>query len=246
MSENVNPQETASYTRMTGEVYDVIYQYKDYEAEAAKLTQIIKENGESSGNRVLEAACGTGNYIKYLRNEFSVDGFDLSAEQVATTQRKFPEKKIVQADMTDFDMGETYDAVLCLFSSIGYVQTTEALKKAIAAMAKHTKPGGLVIVEPWLAPEHYEVGRTSLDAKTDGKLTVSRMSVSTQEGILSVMNMHHMVGDGQRIDHFVETHRLALFTDDDFKESFADAGLNVEIDPEGLTGRRLCIGKKPL
>ena len=30
-----------------------------------------------------------------------------------------------QGDMTDFNMGKTYDVVMCLFSSIGYVKTLE-------------------------------------------------------------------------------------------------------------------------
>lgn len=231
---------------MTAEVYDLIYSDKNYAEEVAKLAAIIAERGESGGKDVLEAACGTGSYLRHLKEHFNVEGFDLSPEQIAGAQRRIPDATLTVADMSDFDMGKQYDAVLCLFSSIGYLQTTEKLKQALAAMAGHTKPGGLVIVEPWLPREKFTTGHVTLDAKKNDQMSVARMGVSSLEDDLSVLTMHHMVGTPAGVEHFVEIHKLAMFTDDDFRQAYAEAGLSVEIDPVGLTGRRLCVGKKPL
>lgn len=246
MSESTEPKEIANYTRMTGDVYDLIYSEKDYAGQAAKLTTLIKERGESGGTELLEAACGTGVYMSYLSGDFTVEGFDLSAEQVEGAKHRLPDARVEVADMTDFDMGKQYDAVVCLFSSIGYLQTTDRLNQAITLFAAHTKPGGIVIVEPWLPPERFETGHVTLDAKTNERMSVARMGHSSIEDGLSVLTMHHMVGTSEGVDHFVEVHKLAMFTDEDFTEAFQAAGLEVEIDPEGLTGRRLCIGKKPV
>ena len=87
MAETSKPQEAPSYTRMTGEVYDVIYSNKDYEGESVKLEQLIKDRCESGGNEMLEAACGTGNYLQYFQTEYQVEGFDLSPEQVADARK---------------------------------------------------------------------------------------------------------------------------------------------------------------
>jgi SAM-dependent methyltransferase len=54
------------------------------------------------------------------------------------------------ADPADFNLGLTFDAVVCLFSAIGYVVTVKRLHSALAAMARHLRPGGVLLVEPWL------------------------------------------------------------------------------------------------
>ncbi len=246
MSETANPTETPTYSRMTAEVYDLIYSGKDYEAEAAKLAEIIEEKGESGGNDLLEAACGTGAYMQHFRKHFNVEGFDLSREQIEGAKHRLPDAKLTVADMTDFEMGKQYDAVVCLFSSIGYLQTTDKLNQAIASMARHTKPGGVLIVEPWLPSEKFTPGHISLDAKQNDNMSVARMGFASLEDGLSVLTLHHMVGTADGVEEFVEVHKLAMFTDDEFTEAFAEAGLDVEIDPEGLIGRRLCVAKKPL
>lgn len=230
---------------MTGEIYDVIYGSKDYESEAAKIAEIIKSHSKSGGNDVLEAACGTGNYMQFLAKTFHVDGFDLSPEQVAAAKKKLPDIRILQADMIDFDMGRQYDAILCLFSSIGYLKTKENLDKAIQNMAKHTKPGGVVIIEPWLKADAFKEGHVSLESNLQNGLAVARMGLSSKNGNISVLNMHHMVSDGHRVDHFLEVHELAMYSDEEFTDAFTKAGLEIEIDHEGLTGRGLLIGKKP-
>jgi SAM-dependent methyltransferase len=246
MNEAVRPEEISSYARMSGEVYDLIYANKDYAGEAAKLKAIIDARLKSGGNDLLEAACGTGSYIGPLSEHFVVDGFDLAAEQVAEAQKRFPDKHIFQADMTDFETDKTYDVVACLFSSIGYLTTKEELDKAIANMARATKPGGLVLVEPWLHSRMFKSGHVSVESNSNEKMAVSRVGVSSQEGNVSVLSMHHMVGTADGVEHFMETHRLAMHSDEDFADAFAKAGLQLEIDPEGLTGRRLCIGSKPI
>lgn len=245
MSKLVKPQAIAAYSRMTGEIYDLIYAAKDYAGQAAKLSEIIHAQSESGGNRILEVACGTGRYMQFLANDYAVDGFDLSAEQVVAAKLRLPDATIFQADMLDFDNGQRYDAVLCLFSSIGYLLTKNNLDIAIANMATHTKPGGLVIVEPWLREADIIPGHLSLEAVSNEHLWVSRMGKLTIQNGVTALDMHHMVGRSAGIEHFREVHQLALYSDEDFTDAFHKAGLEIVIDPVGLTNRRLCIGKLP-
>lgn len=245
MSETVQIKEYDSYSHMTAEIYDLIYSKKDYVGEAAKLTGIIDERCESGGNQLLETACGTGTYMQHLKDRFDIEGFDLSGEQVAAAQNRLPDSIIFQADMLNFDTGKQYDAVLCLFSSIGYLKTKDNLDTAIANMARHTKPGGLVIVEPWLRLEDLIPGHVSIETASGDGMWVSRMGTHTNDGKISTLNMHHMIGTNDGVDHFLEVHQLALYTDKELSDAFIKAGLGVDVDPEGLN-RRLFIGKKPL
>jgi hypothetical protein len=53
-----------------------------------------------------------------------------------------------------------------------------------------------------------------------------------------------MVGKNDNVEHFLEVHQLALYTDQEITDAFHKAGLSVDIYPEGLS-RRLFISKKP-
>jgi SAM-dependent methyltransferase len=68
--------------------------------------------------------------------------------------------------METFDIDERFDAVVCLFSSIGY---TSDLPGAMSSMARHLNPGGVHIVEPWLRPDQWVAGHVQvLNQQDDG------------------------------------------------------------------------------
>jgi hypothetical protein len=133
--------------------------------------------------------------------------------------------------------------VTCLFSSIGYVGTPERLNAAIAAMAGHLNPGGILMVEPWLSPELWQVGHPHLLVVDEPDLKIARMNVSGREGRLAIMEFEYLVGSPHGIEHFSERHEAALFTDDEYRQAFSAAGQAVEHDPDGLIGRGLYLGQ---
>jgi 2-polyprenyl-3-methyl-5-hydroxy-6-metoxy-1,4-benzoquinol methylase len=59
-------------------VYDLLYSFKDYGAEAQILADLIRERAPAS-HSVLDAACGTGEHARHLASGhgFAVDGIDL-------------------------------------------------------------------------------------------------------------------------------------------------------------------------
>ena len=65
----------------------------------------------------------------------------------------------MQGNMLDFDLGRQFDVVTCLFSSIGYVKTVPNMKRAVANMSRHLKPGGVLVLEPWFTPEDWHPER---------------------------------------------------------------------------------------
>jgi ubiquinone/menaquinone biosynthesis C-methylase UbiE len=243
----IQPEQADTYTKMSAEVYDLIYSEKRYDEEASKVKDTILTRCKSGGNQMLDVACGTGKHMEFLRDIFNVEGVDLSEEQLAVAKAKFPDARIEQGNMINFDMGKQYDSIICLFSSIGYVKTKENLDLTVNNMSRHLKPGGVILIEPWIRPEVFEPGNISLESNADRKdLKVVRAGISTREGNISILNMHHMIVRPDSVDHFVEKHELAMFTDKEFADAYKEAGLGIEIDPEGLTGRRLMIGTKPL
>ena len=68
-------------------------------------------------------------------------------------KQKNPEITFHEADMTDFDLGRQFDAIVCLFSAIGYAKTPETCQSAIDCMSRHLRPGGVLVIEPWFTPD---------------------------------------------------------------------------------------------
>ncbi len=231
----------------SAQYYDEIYAAvdKDYAGEAAKTRALIKKYKQAKGKSLLDVACGTGNHAGYLSRYYQVDGLDLDEGLLAVAKKKYPQICFHHGDMTNFDLGRQFDAVVCLFSSIGYVKTKSRLQKAVKAMSRHVLPGGVLIVEPWFSAKQWHPGRASLVQITKPDLKIVRMSYSGQRGKrLSLIEFQYLVGTPKGIEHSVEIHELGLFTNQEYMDAFKAAGLRVTHDPEGLDGRGLYIGQK--
>jgi hypothetical protein len=59
------------------------------------------------------------------------------------------------------------------------------------------------------------------------------------------MDMHYLVGTPEGTEHFVEHHEMGLFEVEEIHSALEAAGLRVDYDPQGLTGRGLWIAEKP-
>jgi SAM-dependent methyltransferase len=230
----------------SAELYDKIYfEFKDYEAEARKISELITRE-HPSARILLDVACGSGEHARILRGQhgFEVDGIDLDDKFVSLAQRKNPEGNFSRADMVVYDLGKSYDVVLCLFSSIGYVKTLDRVTRALKRFKAHTNEGGLILVEPWFSPEALTPGRIFLNTAQTGDLTVVRMGYSDVQDRISTLHFEYLIGSRGKIEHEVEKHELGLFTVDEMKCCFKDAGLKATFDEEGISGRGLFIARK--
>ncbi len=229
----------------SAELYDLIYsQLKDYPPEAERIATLIREL-HPAARRLLDVACGTGEHARLLTasHGFEVDGIDLDAAMVRLAAAKVPGGDFRVADMTDFDLGRSYDAVLCLFSSIGYVRTLPNVERTLASFRRHLAPGGVIVVEPWFAPDVLEPGRVSVNTAEAEGVKVCRMAHTEVDGRMSRLRMDYLIGQADGVRHATELHELGLFTPEEMQDCFRAAGLAADYDPEGLTGRGLYVAR---
>jgi ubiquinone/menaquinone biosynthesis C-methylase UbiE len=224
--------------------YDAIYEFKDYGAESERVHGLIQERNPGA-RKLLDVACGTGHHLEHLSKHYEVEGLDLDEELLAVARDRLPGITLHRGDMIEFDLGRTFDAVTCLFSSIGYVRTEQNLDVAISTMARHLSPRGVLVIEPWLTPDAWEDGHIGGVFVDHDDLKIARLDTPQRDGHLSLIHFAYLVATRNGISHFTEDHVLALFTDDQYRSALESAGLAVEHDSEGLTGRGLYIATAP-
>ena len=222
------------------ELYDLLYHFKDYAGEAARLKVLLAKHGIPDGSRLLEGGCGTGEHLRHL----GASGFDLSPEMIAIARAKAPGADLWTADLASFTVTHAYDAFLCLFSAVGYLDEA-GLRSCARCVAAALRPGGVAVIEPWLQVDQLDVGRPSLQTYDSPDLKIARACVSELDGDVSVLRFHWLVARrGRPVEAFEETHRLWCASPDVLRSAFSDAGFEVRFEPDGLSGRGLLVARR--
>lgn len=227
----------------TAHLYDAIYAFKDYAAEAVTVRELVEERVPGA-RTLLDVACGTGKHLAELRAWYEVEGVDVDPALLAIARDRLPDVPLQEGDMVELDLGRAFDVVTCLFSSIGYVVTRERLAAACAALARHVTPGGLLVVEPWLTPDVFVLHHVGAVFVDEPELKVARVNALGELTDPLVVEMHYLVGTPAGVEHLVERHELGMFTRAEYVGAVAAAGLQAEWLEGGPIGRGLVVGRR--
>jgi SAM-dependent methyltransferase len=215
------------YESEDAEIYDLIHQGrgKDYAAEAAEVARLIIAR-KRDATSLLDVACGTGEHLQHLSTRFpDVAGLDLSEDMLLAAKARLPDVPLHLGDMTDFDLGRRFDAVTCLFSSVGHMRTTEELETALRQFAKHTVTRGVLVVDPWWFPETFLPGYVAGDVIKARGRTIARVSHASLEGNATRMDVHYLVAaNHEGVRHLSETTLITLFTRDEYEQALGRSG----------------------
>lgn len=221
-----------------GELYDAVPLYTQRSDIAFYVDEAV-----SSGGNVLEAGCGTGRVlIPTARRGVDITGIDSSAmmldrcrERLAGEPEETQENAALhQADIRDFDLGQTFSLATIPFRPFQHLLTVEDQVAALGALHRHLKPGGHLIFDvfhPNLAalaagarPEAEEMPSTPLgDGRTCSRSGIVR-AVRIAEQISDISLVYYVTHPDGRIERLVHDFSMRWYMSFEVEHLLARCG----------------------
>jgi len=208
--------------------YDALYvKDKEYSLEAAKVKELLTKHGVHLQADLLILACGTGGHIPYLNDHYHVSGLDLSDDMLTLARKKFPDLRFHLGNLIDFELEMDFDAIICLYGSIGFVKTVDNLRAAMERIAAHLRPDGLVLITPWSTVEDFK-DIIIVDAADRPDLKIARMEqVRLKEPKIVEVTFHHLLGKDNNVTYHKQSVEIGLFSRQEYLSAMTDTGLKV-------------------
>jgi len=137
--------------------YDLLYQDKDYNAEAEYIFKLIKTFSPSAKN-IIELGCGTGKHAKILSEKgLKIHGIDLSKTMLEQAEKlKNDNLHFAFGDVRNYRANQIFDTVISLFHVASYQNSNSDLCQYFETANAHLKSGGIFIFDFWYGPAVFE------------------------------------------------------------------------------------------
>lgn len=148
-------------------------------ADTEKITQLIDKTGLEQGFNVLDAGCGTGILLPFIKQAVGLSGrvtaVDFSANMLAKAKEKYGGLggiTFTVADIMEFEPDGKLDAVLC-FNFFPHIKEKQLFMKH---MRRHLRAGGFLTIM-------HDISRHQVNAIHQGSEAVKDDRLATGETV---------------------------------------------------------------
>ncbi len=225
------------------DLYDIAFDW-DVTDEAAWLEELLG----AGGGEVLEPGCGSGRMLVALaRRGLRVTGIDNSPPMLALARARLAaaglDAEVVEADMSDFDLGRVFDGAVCPINTLKHLSRTDAIAH-LRAMRRALRPGTRYLVQ--LGIEAGDAVPTShWEAERDGVHLVVTWTPEAQDEARGV-ELHRsriaIVAGPHAGEVVEEVHEMTVWSHDGWREAVEDAGFEWAAVYAGVEAGRPRVG----
>lgn len=177
--------------------YDVIHE--GLPGDTAFYVELARQHGK----KALELGVGTGRIaIPMALAGVSVTGIDNSRAMLVLCQEKASlagplrgNLRLVQADMTAFDLKETFPFIAMPYRTFMHLLTLDEQRRCLNAVRRHLAPGGVFALNTWAAHPQL-VARMVRRQPTRRPRLVGRYRVDDER--ITVVHRHQTIVDEER------------------------------------------------
>lgn len=225
-----------------GRYYDLLYKDKDYKAEAAYVSALIKRFAPAA-QRVIELGSGSGTHASFLCAEgFEVLGVERSESMIALAKSKnISGYSTEQGDISSYRTPQTFDVAISLFHVISYLTDNTSLLSCLRHTHDHLNEGGIFIFDVWYSPAVYtQQPVVRIKRLADDEFTITRIAEPVNYHRRNVIDVNFEVSithQAQRTTEvLLETHPMRHFSEPEIALLAEATGFEVVDAEEFLSG----------
>jgi len=141
-----------------------MYREHDWEKFAERMVGYVAEAVQRNGVKpasLLDLGCGTGRFLRrwdHVETKRRV-GIDSSEEMVKISSEACKDKAEIQVgDFREFELGEKFSVITCLFDTLNYCTEIEECIKTLSAVRRHLEEEGVFLFDTNTAAGHARWG----------------------------------------------------------------------------------------
>ncbi len=222
-----------NFDKKYAKYYDLFNQGKDYTKECDFLEMVFRKYSKKQIKTILDLGCGTGLHDKELsKRGYKITGLDLSSEMIEIAKEKNPTEEFTVGNMSNFHLdGKKFDAIISMFSSMGYLTENKQIESFLNSVKKHLDKDGLLILDVWngLGVMH-ELPTGREKTAEAGNLKIVRKSFPNLDSKNHINNVRFNVKVFENellIDEYEENHKVRFFFPQELKKYLEDAGFEL-------------------
>ncbi|WMM23681.1 methyltransferase domain-containing protein [Tissierella sp. MB52-C2] len=212
-------------------IYDELMMDFNYEDWFNYIEQIFKKYNKEP-KQILEMACGTGNLSYYLAKQgYRLTCFDLSSDMLSKAYeklRKFKNVKLINQNMINFNLKESFDSIISICDSINYITEKEDLFKTFKNVWNHLEDDGIFIFD---INSHYKlkhiIGNNTFIEDKEEVFYSWQNYYDDNEDICEFYLTFFYSEDGENFERFDEEHREKAYEEDEIRELLKEAGFRI-------------------
>lgn len=158
---------------------------------------------------LLELGCGTGTMLAGLSGTAGrLTGIDRSPQMLEVAAAKVPGARLIEGEISAFDLGERFDVVICVFDTLNHLTRFEQWRSLMRCTRDHLSDGGLFVFDvntatklrgvaqfaPWITEAGERTVVQNVEPPIDG-VSIWNVWIVEPDGRGGLVGHHEQIGE---------------------------------------------------